>query len=73
MKDITMQTIHIDVKDIYVSNVLTMLKSMKDVMIDKINLDTPSGIQDEEDLMKLQANSMNETWDNDEDKAWDEL
>jgi len=68
-----MQTIHIDVKDIYVSNVLTMLKSMKDVMIDKINLDTPSGIQDEEDLMKLQANSMNETWDNDEDKAWDEL
>jgi len=68
-----MQTIHIDVKDIYVSNVLTILKSMKDVMIDKINLDTPSGIRDEEDFMKLQASSLKETWDNDEDKVWDEL
>jgi len=68
-----MQTIHIDVKDMYVSNVLTMLKSMKDVMIDKINLDTPSDTRDEEDFMKLQTMSMNKTWDNDEDKAWDEL
>jgi len=68
-----MQTIHIDVKDMYVSNVLTMLKSMKDVMIDRINLETPSSTRDEEDFMKLQTSSMNKTWDNDEDKAWDEL
>ena len=68
-----MQTIHIDVKDMYVSDVLSMLQSMKDVMIDRINLDTPSGTRDEEDFMKLQISSMNKTWDNDEDKAWNEL
>ena len=68
-----MQTIHIEVKDIYVSNVLTMLKSMKDVMINKINLDTSNSARDDENFMKLQANSMDKTWDNDEDKAWDEL
>jgi len=68
-----MQTIHIDVKDRYVSNVLTLLRSMKDVMIDKVSVDTPSTTRDKEELMKLQTTSMSNTWDNDEDKAWDEL
>jgi len=68
-----MQTIHIDVKDIYVSNVLTILESIKDVMIEKINIESTNSRKDEEDFMKLQIDSMESTWDNDEDKAWDEL
>jgi len=68
-----MQTIRIDVKDMYVSNVLTMLKGMKDVMIEKINIDTPGSREDDEDFIKLQTSVMDKTWDNDEDKAWDEL
>jgi len=68
-----MQIIRIDVKDRYVSNVLTMLKGMKDVMIEKINIDTPSGREDDEDFIKLQISVMDRTWDNNEDKAWDEL
>lgn len=29
--------------------------------------------RDDEDLMKAQELSMSKTWDNDKDKAWDEL
>ena len=71
-----MQTIYIDVKDQYVSNVLTMLKGMKDVMIDKIRIDTPNSPEvsgTSEELMKLQSSTMQKTWDNTDDKAWDEL
>ncbi len=33
-----MQTIQLEVKDAYVQNVMTMLSSIKDVMIDKIEI-----------------------------------
>lgn len=33
-----MQTIQIDVKDIYIDNVLNMLHSLQDIMIDNIKL-----------------------------------
>ncbi len=71
-----MQTIYIDVKDQYVSNILTMLKGVKDVMIDKIRIDTPNSPEasaTSEELMELQSSSMQKTWDNADDKAWDEL
>ena len=68
-----MQTIHIDVKDHYVSNVLTMLKGMKDVMIDNIHLDNAVPKKDKEIFIDLQVPSMHKIWDNDADKAWDAL
>lgn len=68
-----MQTIHIDVKDLYVPNVLKMLNGMKDVMIDKIKLEPQEIDENSEILMMMQTQSLKETWDNDEDKAWDAL
>ena len=64
-----MQTIHLEVKDDYVENILVMLHSLKDVMIKKIDVDTP----DIDTFIKLQESSMSKTWENEEDKVWDEL
>ena len=69
-----MQKITIEVKDNYTANVLEMLHSLKGVMIDKIkfdDLDQESKV--EFDFMKLQVDSMKDTWDNQEDEAWDDL
>ena len=68
-----MQTIHIDVQESQVSTVVTMLKSMKDVMINNIHIAGTLANDDEKDFMDLQVASMDKTWDNDEDKAWDGL
>ncbi|MEA1880084.1 MAG: hypothetical protein U9N11_05535 [Campylobacterota bacterium] len=68
-----MQTIYIDVKDLYVPNVLKMLHGMKDVMIDKIKVESQEVDENTETLMMMQTQSLEETWDNDEDKAWDAL
>jgi len=72
-----MQTIHIDVKDSYVSNVLTLLKGVKDVMIEKIHVDSPKEDSNNDfmdlQMMSMQEHSMKSTWDNDADKAWDGL
>ncbi len=73
-KEESLKTIYIEVKDDYVSNVLKMLDDIKGVMINKIKLepsDNPTKIEDP--LMMLQITSMEETWDNDKDKAWDAL
>jgi len=68
-----MQTIYIEVKENYVSNVLKMLDGIKDIMINTVKLE-PSNKQETEDtLMTLQSASMKRTWENDEDKAWDAL
>ena len=64
-----MQTIHLEVKDDYVKNLLVMLNSLKDIMIEKIDVETP----ETEIFIKLQESSMSKTWDNEEDKVWDEL
>jgi hypothetical protein len=74
-----MQTIHLEVKDNYVQNVLNMLNSIKDTMIDEIIVDksikdpNDKYCNEDEDLKKLQIKSMSKTWDNEEDKAWDAL
>ncbi len=69
-----MKMIYIEVKDNYVSNVLKMLEGIKEVMIDKIKLE-PLNKEDktDDDLIALQTSSMEKTWENDEDKAWDAL
>ncbi len=66
-----MQKITIEVKDNYMNNVLEMLHSLQGVMIDKIKL--ANNNKTENDFLKLQISSMKKTWDNEEDKVWDEL
>ena len=66
-----MQKITIEVKDNYMNNVLEMLHGLQGVMIDKIKLAPDSKV--ENDFMKLQMSAMEKTWDNEEDKVWDDL
>jgi hypothetical protein len=68
-----MQKIMIEVKDNYTENVLEMLHSLKGVMIEKIKLDGPGEDRVYLDFMKLQIDSMKQTWDNQEDEAWNDL
>jgi len=74
-----MRTIHIDVKDNYINNVLSMLESIKGIMLNKIDVDAEQPIQikkDESDLKTLkdaQADSTRSVWDNETDEAWNEL
>ncbi len=42
-----MQTIHLEVKDAYVKNIMTLLDSLKDVMIDKIEIDGDANLKDD--------------------------
>ena len=66
-----MQQIIIEVKDTYTDNVFEILHSLKGIMIDKIKFDEEKKL--EFDFMKLQVDSMKDTWDNQEDEVWDEL
>ena len=66
-----MQKIIIEVKDDYINNVVKILQSMQGIMINKIKLGNDNKI--ENDFIKLQIPSMEKTWENEEDKAWDEL
>ena len=68
-----MQKITIEVKDNYTENVLEMLHSLKGVMIEKIKFDAPDEAKVDIDFMKLQIDSMKQTWDNQEDEAWNDL
>jgi len=66
-----MKKITIEVKDDYLENILTLLKSLQGIMIEKVTLFSKN--QEEKNFYKLQESSMQKTWDNDEDKAWDAL
>ena len=68
-----MQKITIEVKDNYMKNVLEMLHGLQGVMIDKIRLASENNEKVESDFIKLQMSPMEEIWDNEEDKVWDEL
>ena len=68
-----MQKIVIEVKDNYTENILEMLNSLKGIMIDHIQYDAKYHEQVELDFMKLQTSSMKDTWDNQEDEAWNEM
>jgi len=74
-----MKTIYIDVKDSYVSNVLSMLESIKGIMLNNVDIvrDMPLEVKDNDAdsnaLKSLQESAMVQTWDNDADKAWDAL
>ena len=66
-----MQAIHIHVKDTYVPNVLELLNSLKNIMVESIRIDTPHGTEYDASLIELQEASMRSTWENDADEAWD--
>jgi translation elongation factor EF-G len=69
-----MQKITIEVKDDYVNNIMSVLQGLKGVIVDKIKFDDSMYINStDENIIKLQQDSMSITWENDEDKAWDEL
>jgi len=42
-----MQTIHLEVKDSYVANIMTLLHSLKDGMIDKIEIQSDPNLKDD--------------------------
>ena len=42
-----MQTIHLEVKDSYVANIMTLLHSLKDGMIDKIEIQSDANLKDD--------------------------
>ena len=67
-----MQKITIEVKDNYIKNVLEMLHGLQGVMIDKIKLNSDEN-KVETDFMKLQMSAMERTWENEEDRVWDDL
>jgi len=71
-----MKTIHIDVKDTYFQNVLTMLESIKGIMLSRIEIEQSKKSEkksDSESIMTLQETSMKSTWDNKADEVWDAL
>jgi len=74
-----MKTIYIDVKDSYVNNVLSMLESIKGIMLNRIDIVTEKPLQlDEQNddvtaFESLQESIMSKTWENNADKAWDAL
>ena len=69
-----MQKIIIEVKDDYVNNIMSVLQGLKGVIVDKIKFDDSIHYNSNDDnMIKLQQDSMRNTWNNDEDKAWDAL
>ncbi|MFA5454631.1 MAG: hypothetical protein WC272_04835 [Sulfurimonas sp.] len=61
-----MQTIHLEVKDDYVKNIIALLNSVRDVMIDKIEVDGDANLKDDlyfyerrEELHKLRDDVRN--------------
>jgi copper chaperone CopZ len=67
-----MQTIHIDVNDNYLNQVINILESLKGIMLEDIKIEKKN-VDENKDLIKAQIKSMSKTWDNKEDEAWDEL
>ena len=68
-----MQKITVEVKDSYFENVLEMLHSVQGIMIEKIKTPSDMTRETELELIKLQTSSMQNVWDNEEDKVWDAL
>lgn len=65
-----MQHIHLEVKDNHTNKLLDILNSLQNVTIENIQIDSDKDIQA---FINLQESSMTSTWDNEQDKAWDEL
>jgi len=70
-----MQTIQIEVKDNYVENVMTILDSMKDIMVENITLKYNSLESNNENkyFNEISFESLKKDWDNDEDAVYDKF
>ena len=68
-----MQKIIIEVKDDYINNIMDVLHGLNGVMIEKIKVSDLNENSVEDDFIRLQTTSMQNTWKNEEDKAWDAL
>ena len=70
-----MQTIQIQVKDNYVQNVVTMLGTVKDIMIDNIAIkyNESSSSKESQYFNKLSLDSLEKDWDNCEDAVYDKF
>jgi len=68
-----MQTIQIEVQDNYVQNVMTLLGSMKNVMIENITIKNDEIETDIEmnTFNKISLKSLEKEWDNDSDAEYD--
>ena len=67
-----MQTIHIDVSDIYATKLINMLENLKGIMLEEIRVNKSIEIIDNDivDLIQSQEDIMAKTWENEEDEAW---
>ncbi len=63
-----MQHIHLAVQNNHMPKLMHILNGLQDVMIEKIQIE-----KNAQSLINLQESSMASTWDNEQDKAWDEL
>ena len=70
-----MQTIHINVDDNYAAKIINILENLKGVMLYDFQVEQTVNSEDKilSDFIEAQQNSMSKTWDNEEDKVWDEL
>ena len=64
-----MQTITIDVKDNKLDIILTIIKNLKDDVIESYHIDSKK--QEGTDFMKLSNVSLEKVWDNKEDSVYD--
>ena len=66
-----MQTIIIDVKDNKLDIILTIIKNLKDGVIESYHIDPKK--QENTDFMKLSNNALGTVWDNQEDSVYDKF
>ncbi len=64
-----MQTLIIDVKDNKLDVVLTIIKNLKDDVIESYHIDSKK--QESTDFMKLSNVALEKVWDNKEDSVYD--
>ena len=66
-----MQTITIDVKDNKLDIILTIIKNLKDDVIEGYHIDPKK--QENTDFMRLSNNALGKVWDNQEDSVYDKF
>jgi len=65
--------IQLEVKDNYIENVLSLLDSIKDIMLENIILDTNIQKKEDEFYTKLSITTFEDIWDNEEDAVYDKF
>ena len=66
-----MQTITIDVKDNKLDIILTIIKNLKDDVVESYHVDPKE--EERTDFMKLSNTALEKVWDNEEDSVYDKF